>query len=283
MDPKARFLVALLAGIAGAVAPAPAPAAERDYRHATNTAGDLRFTARYLNLDGDLLSIAFTLPQRALRESAREFGYSPDETRRMAKRCRCTQSEYDRRVEAYYRSRLLKWDKTSGRRILRVDVPAVVKRNALRLSPLAREFERLAAARGDGRDATIDTVVTFVQSGLDYRLLPSREGGREILGFYDPLRALQAGAGDCDSKAALLAAILMNIRGTRMIGVDVGRHYLVGIARKPRRGDASIQYRGQSFVLIEPSGPARLPPGTIHRRTQAALDATKQVRIDPLF
>ena len=35
-----------------------------------------------------------------------------------------------------------------------------------------------------------------------------------------------------------------------MIVVHVPKHYLVGIARVPRPGDAFIEYRGEPFVLV---------------------------------
>jgi len=122
-----------------------------------------------------------------------------------------------------------------------------------------------------------------VQSALPYQRPPDEDGGRDILGFFPPPRALQEGFGDCDTKSALLASILTNFPGTRMIGVHVPGHYLVGIARMPRPGDAFIEYGGEPFVLIEPSGPARLPPGQIGPSTQAALATMSEVRIDPLF
>ena len=258
-------------------------AAERDYQVARGAGGDYQVTASYLNLGRDPLSIGFALPQELVRESIEEFGFDPAETRQMAQSCNCTQQQYDERVDAYYRDRAVAWRTESGVRHLYVDVPAVVARNRLRLRALAGEFDKLVSARHYGQDDALGSMITFVQAALVYQKPPNEENGRNILGFYPPLRALEAGSGDCDTKSALLAAILTNFPGVKMIGVHVPRHYLVGIARVPRQGDAFIEYRGEPFVLIEASGPGRLPPGTIGATTQAALETMNEVRIDPLF
>lgn len=260
-----------------------ARAAERDYQRTADADGNLRVEARYVNFNRDPLSLQFTLPRRAVEDASAEFGYSRAETGEMARACRCTQAEYDQQVEAYYRSRSVNWRTEAGTRRLYVDVAQVVERNRPRLRALAAAFDQLATGRGYGPDETLGAVLTFVQSALPYQRPPDEEGGRDILGFYPPPRALQEGYGDCDTKSALLAALLTNFPGMRMIGVHVPRHYLVGIARVPRPGDAFIEYRGEPFVLVEASGPARLPPGQIGPTTQAALATMDGVRIDPLF
>lgn len=280
----ARTLQVLLfgAGVAAATA-AVAAAAERDYRLTPGAKGDHSVTASYVNFNRDPVQLAFTLSSRAVRESMDEFGYSAAEAQQMASTCGCTQEEFDRRIEEHYRSRALAWRMADGVRRLYVDIPAVVERNRARVRDLAREFDRVATARKYGPDETLGAMLTFVQSALPYQRPPKQEGERDILGFYPPPRTLEAGFGDCDSKSALLAAILTNFPGTRMIGIHVPRHYLVGIARVPRSGDAFIEFRGEPFVLMEPSGPGRLPPGMIAPTTQAALATMQDVRIDPLF
>lgn len=278
----ARTLHVLLFG-AGIAATAAAAVAEHDYQRTTDGKGDHRFAASYVNYNRDPLQLAFALPGRAVRESMDEFGYSAAEAQTMARECGCNQAEFDRLIEEHYRARGLAWRMADGVRRLYVDIPAVVARNRPRVRDLAREFDRLSTARKYGPDETLGAMVTFVQSALPYQRPPKQEGERDILGFYPPPRTLEAGFGDCDSKSALLAAILTNFPGTRMIGVHVPKHYLVGIARVPRPGDAFIEYGGEPFVLIEPSGPGRLPPGMIAPTTQAALATMQDVRIDPLF
>jgi hypothetical protein len=276
------FFHSLIAAALTAGFTAHAWAAERDYQRA-DAGSDYKVTASFVNFNRDPLSIAFVLPKRAVRESMDEFGYATADMDRMAQTCGCTQEEHDKNLENYYRSRGVGWRTSDAGWRLFVDVPEVVKRNRSRLKALAGEFDKLATARGYGPDDTLGAMLTFVQSALPYKRPPNEEGERDILGFYPPPRALEAGFGDCDTKSALLASILASFPGTRMIGVHVPKHYLVGIARVPRPGDAFIEYEGEPFVLVEPSGPARLPPGMIGPTTQAALATMAEVRIDPLF
>ena len=279
----ARMLNLLLSGALAGTAVSALAAAPRDYLRATDAQGNHNVSASYVNFNRDPLALTFSLMQQAVLDSMGEFGFSNADAQTMARECGCNQEEYDRRLDEYFRARGLAWSTVDGQRRLYVDVPAIVERNRGRLRALAREFEKLATAKGYGPDEKLGAMITFVQSALPYRRPPKEEGGRDILGFYPPPQALAAGFGDCDTKSALLAAILTNFPGTRMIGIHVPRHYLVGIARVPRPGDAFIEYRGEPFVLIEPSGPGRLPPGMIAPTTQAALATMSDVRIDPLF
>ncbi len=265
---------------------AVAAAADHDYVLTADKAGNYRVSASFINYNRDPLTIVFALAQNAVRQSMAEFGYSASEASALAASCvqPCTQADYDRRVRQYYRNQALATaGAASGPMRVMVDIPAVVARNRPRLRLLAGQFDQLSRTRAYSPEETVGAMVAFVQTSLPYKRPPLREGGRDILGFYPPPRALAAGFGDCDTKSALLAAILTNFPGMRMIGVHIPNHYLVGIARVPRKGDAFIEYEGEPFVLIEPSGPAWFPPGMIGNTTQTRLNTMTGVRIDPLF
>ena len=88
--------------------------------------------------------------------------------------------------------------------------------------------------------------------------------------------------GDCDAKSGLLAAILLNWNNAKLIGVGVPGHYLLGVIQHPARGDACVEYEGQPYVLMEPAGPALLPPGMVSDYTQKWLAARDQVIMEPL-
>lgn len=263
-----------------------AAAPPRDYALSPEASGDYRVSASFVNFNRDPLTVVFALAQNAIRQSMAEFGYSEIEATALGMSCGgpCTQTDYDRRLQQYYGDQALTTFSTdTGSLRVVVDVPAVVERNRPRLRALAGQFDQLAQAHAYGPEETVGAMVAFVQTALPYQRPPASENGREILGFYPPPRALEAGFGDCDTKSALLAAILTNFPGMKMIGVHIPKHYLVGIARVPRQGDAFIEYEGEPFVLIEPSGPGWLPPGTIGATTQAKLNTMAGVRIDPLF
>jgi hypothetical protein len=268
---------------AALIAVAAAPATR--YERGDAPGGGWRVTAQFLNFNQDVLTLAFDLDPDSVRESLAEFGYAKAEIDALLAACTgCDQAEFDRRAAAFYQSRGISASlQPNGRMKLTVNVPAVVERNKARLRPLARALGRIASERNYGPDQTLGAAVAFVQTALKYQLPPPTENGRNIIGFYPPPRALELGLGDCDSKSALLAGMLAHFSGVRMVGVHVPKHYLVGVARVPRHGDAYIEYRGEPFVLMEAAGPAWRPPGMISDQTRDALRTMQGVRIDPLF
>jgi hypothetical protein len=276
---RIAMLCLALAGIAAAHA---APAARYERQDAR---GGWRVSAEFLNFNQDALKLEFELTPDAVRESLAEFGYAKEEIDALLKACTgCDQAEFDRRAAAFYESRGISATmQASGRMKLTVDVPAVVERNKPRLKALAAALGRIAKERNYGPDQTLGAAVAFVQTALRYQQPPNEENGRNIIGFYPPPRTLELGLGDCDSKSALLAGMLAHFSGIRMIGVHIPKHYLVGVARVPRHGDAFIEYKGQPYVLMEAAGPAWRPPGNISDATRDALSTLQGVRIDPLF
>jgi hypothetical protein len=94
---------------------------------------------------------------------------------------------------------------------------------------------------------------------------------------------LANGKGDCDSKTGLVASLLKNFSGARMIGINIPNHYLMGVARVPQRGEAYIEYGGEHYVLLEPAGPGWLPPGTVSDYSLDLLRTMRDVRIDPFL
>ncbi|MDP9140894.1 MAG: hypothetical protein M3O62_08905 [Pseudomonadota bacterium] len=248
----------------------------------------LQITANFLGADNSPLQLSFTLPRRALRDSQREHGIVKAELDAVIARCQretgCSQREFERRILAYYRDHGLRpgYDEQQRQRLL-VDVPTAVRRNRERIRPLTQALQRLAAEQQRDPQWMLETAVALVQSGLDYKQPSTWDRGRKIVGFYPPPQALERGYGDCDTKSALLAAILQNLGDTPLIGVHVPQHYLLGIAGTPRAGQASIQHGGRSYLLIEAAGPARRPPGEVSEVTESALAKGVDIRIDPII
>lgn len=268
------------------------PATSRDgsarYSKALDSEGLYRITADFRTLRGDPLSISFMIEQAAGRASMEEFGISEAELDALKKACLrtrdCDQDEFDQRLMRYYHEHKLRLRTVPGERShLFVDIPEVVRRNRMSVRPVAAALQQLGAERGHDSDWTFEAAVALVQGGLEYRKPSSRESGRQTLGFYTPPRALEKGYGDCDTKSALLAAILLNLGDARIIGVRVRDHYLLGISRAPQDGEAFLNFQGEPFVLVEASGPAQRRPGDISERTRAALNSRDAIRIDPMF
>jgi hypothetical protein len=295
----AFFALPALAGPRGeedaAFAPAakpfspPAVAGHTSYTAVRGPRGHQEITANFLSFSGDPLSIRFALTAAASEESFREFGVTTEELDALMEQCRaskgCDQERYDRYTTRYYHAQGMRLIRRSGEAMprLHVDVAKAVERNRQRVRPVALALRRLAEENGRDREWMMEAAIALVQSGLVYRQPETWEDGRKILGFYPPPRALERGYGDCDTKSALLAAILQNLSNDALVGVHVPRHYLLGIARVPRADQSFIQYGGRPYVLVEASGPARRPPGEVSQTTETALASGDGIRIDPMF
>lgn len=247
----------------------------------------LEITADFLHFDNRLLRLNFSLPHDAVHDSMREYGAVTADVDAVIETCRreagCDDREFARRILRYYHDRGLRLvSDEQQRQRLRVDVPAAVSRNRERIRPLAEALQRLAVEQRRGPQWAQEAAIALVQGGLGYQQPGTWDQGRKIVGFYPPPQALERGVGDCDTKSALLAAILQNLSDAPMIGIHIPQHYLLGIAGTPRAGQATIRYGNRDYLLIEAAGPARRPPGEVAAETGVALARGIGIRIDPL-
>ncbi|MBI4370318.1 MAG: hypothetical protein HY547_08835 [Elusimicrobia bacterium] len=162
-----------------------------------------------------------------------------------------------------------------------VNMPELVKTNYRRLFPAAVEFNRLAIEHDLASEDIIGAATAMVQTAMDYKVPPPIVGQRHTGGVWAPLEALSKGWGDCDTKTAVLASILLNWDHFKAIGVGLPGHYLMGVQHIAGRGDAFVEYQGLTYVLIEPSGPAWAPPGFVSDQTIAKLELAQGVSLEP--
>lgn len=252
------------------------------------TRGSLRrVTAQFPGAAGEALRVSYDVDTTAARESMQAFGIVPNEIHALENRCRttkgCSQAQLDQAILGYYQSHDLRLTMRPGQRPkLFVDIPQVVRRNQDAVRPVVAALRELGAQRGGDDAWVVEAAVALVQTGLEYRQPDDVENGRQTLGFYTPARALEQGFGDCDTKSALLAAILADLGQSGIVGVRVPGHYLLGVRREPKPGDAFVTWEGRRYVLIEAAGPAHRPPGQVSDRTRAAIAAREPMRIDPI-
>jgi hypothetical protein len=164
-----------------------------------------------------------------------------------------------------------------------VDMPALVRKSVPRLAALTHALEKARRAHKRPPSWTLSAATALAQTAVDYGDIPAVTAGIHTGGLYPPLPTLVRGRGDCDGKAALLAAVLANIPGTRVLGVEFEGHYLLGISRKPGKDDSFIQYKGAKYVLIEPAGPSWLAPGGLSEETKVLLKTGKPYRVEKLY
>ncbi len=164
---------------------------------------------------------------------------------------------------------------------LTADIPRIVRDNTAVVRPLALTLLESARDQQLGTQDIVALALPFTQTALAYEALPVERNGRLTAGFSPPLEVLLEGRGDCDSKTALLAAMLLNWDRIKLIGVGVPGHYLLGVLRVPARGDAFFEYDGLTYVLMEPAGPTWLPPGMVADSTLQRIGSGKVI-VEPL-
>ena len=233
----------------------------------------------FRDFNRSLLTLKARLPDKAVEDSLDEFGYTDADLHAVhTKNGKQGAKVYDRKLKEFLASRgfrLLDED------VVQADIPAMVKRNASRLNPVARSLDLLASSKHYGPEEIIAAATALVQTSIRYKVPPAVEKGVHIGGIHPPPKALVDGWGDCDTKTAVLGTLLQNWDGMNAVGLALPHHYLMGIARIPRKEDVYIEHEGAQYVLIEPAGPAWLPPGTVAKETLDMLDRMQGVPIQP--
>ncbi len=266
--------------------------------------GELKAEYHFINFNRDRVSVNFGMTEASLRKYAAGYGYADfemnglrawRETARAAawkkgyaeggqaaaqRAIAGVDLEYDTRLRSLLRSRGLA---LRAGNLVECDMPVIVKRNVELLKPLAMAFGKIAAERRWSEDALIGGVLSLVQTAIRYKIPPSVEDGLHTGGLLPPAKALLSGWGDCDTKTGLLASVLGNWKGIRMVGIAVPGHYLMAIRRLPAKGDVFVRYEGLEYVLLEPAGPAWLEPGTVGRATSALLAGRNGYKVEPFF
>jgi hypothetical protein len=165
--------------------------------------------------------------------------------------------------------------------VLVADIPGIARRNVKELRPIALALESLAGKRGYDSSEIVGAALSLVQTAFLYENVPMLVNGRQTGGIYPPLETVAKGRGDCDTKSALLASILLNWSKMKLVGVGVPDHYLMAMLANPAKGDAFVEYQGLRYVLMEPAGPAWLPPGAVGPLTSAVLAAGTPLALEP--
>lgn len=259
----------------------------------------------FFNFNSDFLKISYQIPRRDLREYCQEYGYDDAEIRRLNDQRRLSRAgarDFARshslsrehldtlieNIDRQYKLNLKVYMASRGFKILKgniaqIDMPDLVQRNIARLQKVARAFERIAKQGHYDSADTIGAVTSFVQLAVRYQVPPTVRAGRNTGGILPPLEALLRGWGDCDTKTALLASILGNWHLVRMVGIALPHHYLMAVRRSPGKGDMYVRYRGVDYVLIDPAGPAWLPPGQVAPDSMDCLQSDDGYAIEPFF
>ena len=130
------------------------------------------------------------------------------------------------------------------------------------IAPVAQavltETDRVLRAHLDGRVIStrdkVEAIFRFIQS-IPYERIDDLPDGRDRCGMRTPLTTLLKG-GDCDSKSALMAALLRSKSIADVVIVTVkakdgSGHALLGVRVDARAGEQFVEYRGAKYVLAE--------------------------------
>ena len=224
------------------------------------------------NFNGDFIQVSYQAPRQAYEAYCASFWYRLEDLNAVGAN--------NQAVDAYLASRGFRRLNTNT---IEADVPGMVKRSSGPLKPLSSAFDHIAVEKNYDSESLIGSVTAMVQTALRYQVPPLMENDRRTGGILPPVMALMRGWGDCDTKTGLLASILANWPDMRMVGIALPGHYLMAVLRIPARGDAFVEYQGLQYVLVEPAGPAWLPPGTVGVDTLPELEAAEGLRVESFF
>ncbi|WP_429157012.1 transglutaminase domain-containing protein [Aeromonas veronii] len=148
------------------------------------------------------------------------------------------------------------------------------------VAPLADQLKQQGSTETEARQKTVAHMLTFIQS-IPYQQLDSLNG-RQGKGFLSPRQVLEQNRGDCDSKVTLMAAMLAQLfPELKQAMVFVPGHALLAVDLPAKPGDVTLNWQGQSYLLLEPTGPATLPAGQIASTSKTLVDS-KQLSVQPV-
>ncbi len=278
----------------------------RTYQRIKKSADRRTASYGFSNFNRDKIEISYSIPESQFQPYNQSFGYKKEDIAdlRALRDKRKQQAfadaqkkgqsqaqfnavlaaldkQYDADLKAYLGSQGFRIDKGN---VVSVDMPALVRKNASYVKPIAMEFDKFATSRRYKSNEIIGAVLSFVQTAMRYRQPDPVYKGKHTGGLLLPLTAVVMGWGDCDTKSGLMASILSNWGQMRMVGVGVPGHYLMGVLQIPEKGDVFVQYGGLQYVLVEPAGPAWFPVGQVADTTMTLLkNGGEGYRIEPFY
>lgn len=106
----------------------------------------------------------------------------------------------------------------------------------------------------------IDELLKFCQD-IPYKIPADVYKDKQTGGIFPPSLALTNGYADCDTKAVLFASVLLHNPRYKIVFITIPGHLFLAIKGVPRPYQKYITYRGDKYILCEPTGPARLAFG----------------------
>jgi hypothetical protein len=154
----------------------------------------------------------------------------------------------------YFRSHL-------GQKAVKPDHLRYIAENKAALLPIAQAVYDKLPTNSETR-AYVNLVLSWVQS-IPYNELENRLSSNGA-GFLPPLSVVANNQGDCDSKTVLMASLIRSLLpDVNMAMVFLPNHALLGIVLPFRTNEQTLNINGIDYLLMEPTGPAKIPIGEI--------------------
>lgn len=148
-----------------------------------------------------------------------------------------------------------------GQEAVKPDHLRYIKENQAALLPIAQAVYDKLPSNSETR-SYVNLVLSWVQS-IPYNELKNRVTSNGA-GYLPPLSVVANNQGDCDSKTVLMASLIRSLLpDVKMTMVFLPNHALLGIVLPFRTNEQTIDIDGLDYLLMEPTGPAKIPLGEI--------------------
>lgn len=152
-----------------------------------------------------------------------------------------------------------------GQKAVKPDHLRYISENQAALLPIAQAVYDKLPTNSETR-AYVNLVLSWVQS-IPYNELKNRLTSNGA-GYLPPLSVVANNQGDCDSKAVLMASLVRSLLPeVKMTMVYLPNHALLGIVLPFRTNEKTLDIDGLDYLLMEPTGPAKIPLGDIANRS----------------
>ncbi|WP_166422126.1 hypothetical protein [Paraglaciecola sp. 20A4] len=157
-----------------------------------------------------------------------------------------------------------------GQRGIKPDHLRYISENQAVLKPFAEAMYLEASEQGDMR-AFLNLLLSWLQS-IPYDDLENRLSSNGS-GFSPPLALLSGNRGDCDSKSVLMASVIRALfPRIELAMLYLPNHALLAISLPLSKGERGRQIEGETYLLMEPTGPALMSLNETAATSRRALD-----------
>lgn len=148
-----------------------------------------------------------------------------------------------------------------GQQGVKPDHIRYIDENKLALLPVATAIYNQLPTDSPPKDY-VNLILSWVQS-IPYNTLENRLESNGA-GYLPPMSVIANNQGDCDSKSALTAAIIRALLpDVKILMIYLPNHALLGIGLPHLLEKDIFVVEGHDYVLMEPTGPAAMPLGSV--------------------